>query len=378
MMRVCFVITDLAFGGAETQVVALAKELSRRKHEVFLISMLPPVAFVDELSAFGIKVFSLDMKRGFPNPLAILNLWRILSQLKPDIIHSHMIHANILSRVTGVFYKRPVLICTAHSLSEKGRHRSENFRVFLYRITDSFCDLTTQVSPQGVERYKALRAVNPNKILYVPNGVDTEKFKPDVCVRDNLRKEFGLSESFVWIAVGRFDPPKDYHNMLTAFSIVLKQESSANLVIVGDGPLRPLMESFAKEMGIKDKVLFLGIREDVGKLLNVADGFVLSSEWEGLPLVLLEAASTGLPIVATNVGGNAEVVIDGETGFLVPPKDPIRLSEAMLRLMKLPKSERLKMGFKGRDHVIQNFSLQHIVDIWEELYRLLLSKRHRT
>ncbi len=231
------------------------------------------------------------------------------------------------------------------------------------------------MSQAGLERYIRVGAVPREKIRYIPNGVDTERFRPDSAVRARLREELGLRDAFVWLAVGRFEKPKDYPTMLQAFAQVLEGQREAVLLVAGDGPLRPAMEELAHELGIAERVRFLGIRRDVPELMNTADAYLMSSSWEGMPMVLLEASATGLPIVATHVGGNPEIVLDGKTGFLVPSKNPKALAQAMLRLMSIPERERQKMGEAARRHIEANFSLDRVVEQWEILYRELLSKK---
>ncbi|WP_369018020.1 glycosyltransferase [Thermatribacter velox] len=367
-MKVLFLITGLSFGGAETQLVRLATRLKERGWEVKVVTLLSPKAYVEELEEAGISVFSLDIKSKMPNPRPLWHLVRLICKWRPRIVHSHMIHANIFARIAQIFAPVPVLISSARNIDERGRKGSGRLRTFLYRITDPLCDLTTQVSRVGLERYIQIGAVSRYKIRYIPNGVDTERFHPDLEIRARVRKVFGFDNDFVWIAVGRFDPQKNYASLFQAFTQVLKRRPDARLLIAGDGPLRPSMEVLAEELGIAERVSFLGIRRDVPELMNASDAYVMSSAWEGMPNVLLEAHATGLPIVATDVGGNGEIVLDGVTGFLVPPGEPDSLAQAMMRLMNLPPEEQSRMGELGRQHIVENFDMERVVDKWEELY----------
>jgi glycosyltransferase involved in cell wall biosynthesis len=371
MKRILFLVTGLAYGGAETQVVYLATRFKSRGWEVGVVSLIPPKAYIEDLEKADVLVFSLDIRRKLPDPRPILRLVQIIRKWQPDVVHSHMVHANLLARIVRPLAPFPVLVCTAHNIDEGGR-----LREVLYRLTDPFCDLTTQVSQAGLERYVHVGAVPRHKICYIPNGVDTERFKPNLEDRLKVRKELGV-EGFVWLAVGRFDPPKDYPNMLQAFARVVHKHLNTMLLIAGDGPLRKTMENMTRELGVEKHVKFLGIRRDIPQLMNAADAYVMSSEWEGMPMVLLEASACRLPIVATNVGGNAEIVLDGQTGFLVPPKSPEALSQAMLRMMDLPEEVREKMGEQARKHIESNFSLDRIVDCWEALYYELLNRSSR-
>jgi glycosyltransferase involved in cell wall biosynthesis len=368
-LRILFLLTSLAYGGAETQVVRLAIRLKLRGWEVAVASLMPPKAYVEDLEAAGIPVFSLGIRRKLPDPRPVLRLVQIIRKWRPDIVHSHMVHANLLARIVRFLAPIPVLICSARSIDEGSR-----FREILYRLTDSLCDLTTQVSHAGLERYVRVGAVPRHKIRYIPNGVDTERFKPNLEDRLKFRKELGV-DGFVWLAVGRFDPPKDYPSMLQAFARVVHKHSNTILLIAGDGPLRKTMENLARELGIEKRTKFLGIRRDIPQLMNAADAYVMSSSWEGMPNVLLEASATGLPIVATDVGGNREIVLDSVTGFLVPPRNPEALARAMLRIMDLSDEERKEMGKRARKHIEVKFNLDRVVDLWEILYYELLEKK---
>jgi glycosyltransferase involved in cell wall biosynthesis len=368
-LRILFVLTGLAYGGAETQLVRLATRLKSRGWEVSVVSLMPPKAYVEDLEAAGIPVFSLGIRRKLPDLGPVLRFARIIRKWRPDIVHSHMVHANLLARIVRFLAPIPVLICSARSIDEGSR-----FREILYRLTDSLCDLTTQVSHAGLERYVRVGAVPRHKIRYIPNGVDTERFKPNLEDRLKFRKELGV-DGFVWLAVGRFDPPKDYPSMLQAFARVVHKHSNTILLIAGDGPLRKTMENLARELGIEKRTKFLGIRRDIPQLMNAADAYVMSSSWEGMPNVLLEASATGLPIVATDVGGNREIVLDGVTGFLVPPRNPEALARAMLRIMDLSDEERKEMGKRARKHIEVKFNLDRVVDLWEILYYELLEKK---
>ncbi|MEM3658585.1 MAG: glycosyltransferase, partial [Candidatus Hadarchaeum sp.] len=221
MVRLLIVITGLAYGGAETQVVQLAKWFVTRGWEVQVITLLRPRAYVEELAQARIPVNWLGIRGKLLDPMPFIRLVRLIQSWRPHIVHSHMVHANILARLVRPLVRVPVLICTAHSIDERGRKGSGRFRVLLYRWTDPLCDLTTQVSQAGLERYVRIRAVPPHKIRYIPNGVDTERFCPNPELRKRLREEMGLGKAFVWLAVGRFGPQKDYPTMLRAFASVV-------------------------------------------------------------------------------------------------------------------------------------------------------------
>jgi glycosyltransferase involved in cell wall biosynthesis len=369
-MRILFVTTGLAYGGAETQLKELAIRLKRRGGEVQIASMLPPAAYGEELQEHGIPIYNLRMRRKIPDPRALFRLAAIVRQWRPDVVHAHMVHANLLARLTRLLAPVPVLICTAHSLDEGGWLRER-----AYQLTDWLCDLTTQVSRAGLERYIRVKAAPAHKIIYIPNGIDLSRFTPDPERRHQRRCEWGLQGAFIWLAVGRLESPKAYPLLLAAFQKVHRAFPRARLLIMGDGSLRPTVKCQIVERGLEGAVELLGIRRDVPDWMQVADAYVMSSLWEGMPMVLLEAAATALPIVATDVGGNAEIVVDRVNGYLVPPANPDALAEAMQQVMNLPEDARQAMGAAGRAHVVQNFDMERIVDQWEALYQEQLERK---
>lgn len=354
------VTTWLTRAGAETQVKDLACEHARRGSRVMVVSLREPEAFVPELTHAGVQVVSLGMHRGVADPRGIVRLARAVGRFRPDIVHSHMVHANLLSRVTRLFCHMPVLVCTAHNVDEGGR-----WREWMYRLTDRLADVTTSVSKAGVERYVHVGAVPAGRIRWVPNGVDVDRFERPGETRDSVRRALHVSDALVFLACGRLEFPKGFDLLVRAVPSVLPAHGDSVVLIVGDGSQRRALEEMARTCA---NVRFLGVRDDVPDLMAAADALVLPSRWEGLPLVLLEAASAGLCVIATDVGGNGEVVANGETGFLVPPDDEIALSEAMIHIADLTSEQRSDMGARGRRLVRDRYALGAVVDKWQELY----------
>ena len=361
---VVLLTTNLARGGAETQVALLALSLSRRGWPVSVVSLLDPSAFQAELTAAGVQLHSLGMQPGRPNPLALARLAVILRELRPRVLHSHMFHANMLARLMGLAFPAPLIVSTLHSMAESSRHSAgTRLRDWLYRTTDPLADATVAVCQAVAERHAASGAVRRGKLRVIPNGVDTERFRPDAARRGRLRGEFGAGDEFVWLAAGRLMWKKDYPTMLCAAARLRE----GILFIAGAGPLEPELKALARELGVRAH--FLGSREDVASLMNAADGLVLSSVVEGLPMVLLEAAASGLPCVTTDAGGAREAVVDGQTGFLVPRGDPEALASAMARMVELPGAARHGMGQAAREFALARFDMGSVTSQWEQLYR---------
>jgi glycosyltransferase involved in cell wall biosynthesis len=366
-LRIQFVSTSLARAGAETQVVHLARRLVARGHRVGVVSLLDPLAFHAELVADGIDVVSLGMRRGQADPRALFRLARVVRRERPHVVHAHMVHANLVARLARPLAWAPVLVSTAHNIDEGGR-ASE----LAYRFTDRLTSVTTNVARAAVDRYVHVGAVPAGRIRYVPNGLDVATCRVAPGERARLRTELSVGDRFLWLAAGRLDVQKDYGVLLAAFAN--PPVPGRMLVIAGEGPLQRDLEAAAARLGLgPDAVRFLGQRPDVPSLLAAADGFVMSSAWEGLPMVLLEAAAAARPAVVTAVGGDADVVLHERTGLVVPAHDPPALAAAMRRVETLPEATRAAWGAAAYEHVATNFQLDRVVDLWLALYRELLA-----
>ena len=359
-MKLLLVITGLGMGGAENVVATLADGMAAKGHEV-LIVYLTGEAIVIPKNPY-VKILGLDMKSGRELLKAYLKLRKIISEFKPDVVHSHMVHANLISRLVRLTIKMPRLVCTAHSTYEGGR-----LRMLAYRLTDSLADISTNVSKMAVTAFEKQGAVPPGRMVPVLNGVDHKKFSPNEITRKSSRQQYCTKNENVFIAVGRLFDAKDYPTLLQAFALLTKHNEDVKLWIVGDGPLRSDLESLANELGIYKDVLFLGMRHDIPELLNGADFFVLSSAWEGFGLVVAEAMAAEKIVVATDSGGVKEVV--GDCGFLVPVGNPIALAEAMQNALILPSEKRASLVKKGSARVVDNYSLDRTIDKWLEIYQ---------
>jgi glycosyltransferase involved in cell wall biosynthesis len=364
-MRVLFLSTSMGMGGADSQLLAAARELLARGHEVRIASLTPLGPMGLQAVELGIPTTSLEMRRGMPDPRGVARLVRLITTWRPDVVHSHMVHANIMARLVRLLSPIPVLISTIHNIDEGGR-----LRMMAYRLTNGLVDHVTIISDAAADRFIRDGIVPRELMTVVPNGVDPGLFRHvSTDVREKLRQSLGVADAFAWLAIGRFELAKDYPNMLRAFVSVNQRYPGATLLLVGRGSLQAETEQLVRDLGLGAGVRFLGVRNDVPDLVSAADGYVMSSAWEGMPMVLLEAAAGGLPIVATRVGGNQEVVLEGESGFLAPPRDPDALASAMVRLMGLPEAERRSMGERGQQHVQSHYGLRRLVDRWERLYR---------
>lgn len=374
--RIFILSTDLVGGGAEAQAVSLATGLKTRGWEVEIASMVEAAPCPPALRQAGIEMRCLHMRPGRPDPRAIPPLVAMLWRHRPDIVHSHMVHANLLARTIRRVLPIRALICTLHNVNMSGIHRDHG-RAFeiMHRWTDPLADITTAICQCAADECVRAKAVPARKMRVVRNGVDMAVFRPDREARERVRRELGVEEKFVWLAAGRIEFQKDYDNMLRAFATLSPDERARGILLIsGTGSLKEPMIRLAEELRIDGQVRFLGRRSDMPDLLNAADAFVMSSFFEGSPMALLEAAATAIAIVATEAGGIPEIVFEGRTGFLAEVRNPGALGRQMGRMMNLPGGQRRAMGTAGKAFVEANHRIETVIDRWEDLYREVLSR----
>ncbi len=370
-MRVLFLSTSMGMGGADQQLLSGARKLREWGHEVSIVSLTPLGPMGLEARTEGFPTESLEMPRGMPDPRGLVRLARIVRAWRPDVVHSHMVHANLMARALRIIAPVPALVSTIHNIYEGGPHL-----MTAYRLSNALVDRMTIISEAAADRF-IRDGIIPEKLLtVVPNGVDADEFqRVPAGTRTRQRVSLGVDDRFVWLAVGRFETAKDYPTMLRAFVRIRALEPRAILLLVGRGALQAETEAMVQSLDLTDAVRFLGVRRDVAEVMSAADGYVMSSAWEGMPMVLLEAAAAGLPIVTTAVGGNREVVEDEVSGYVVPPDQPDALGQAMLRVMGLSDGARRAMGSAGQARVQSRYGLARVAERWEALYVEALAGR---
>jgi glycosyltransferase involved in cell wall biosynthesis len=369
--HVALVIPGLdRIGGAERQVILLAKGLRRRGWRVSVVALSGAGGDAAvELIASGAAFLSLQMRKGLADPRGWIRFNRWLRRESPDVVHAHLPHAAWLARWSRLAAPVRVVVDTLHSSSTGTLGRRLG-----YRWSGWLADRVTAVSRAVAEAHRSAAMAGEDKLTVLPNGIDVEAWRPDAAVRAAVRRKIGLYEEFLWFAAGRLDPVKDYPTLLWA---MVEVPERARLVIAGGGPFESELRRLSREFGLERRVRFLGFEPDVRRWMQPADGFVLSSRWEGLPMGLLEAAACALPAVATDVPGTREVIVDGQTGWLTPPGNAAALGAAMTRMMQTPAEERKAMGERARARVIERFSLELVLDRWEALYAELLQQSPR-
>lgn len=353
-------------GGAEHVVTSLADELANKGNKIIIAYMTGHALVKPDNKT--IQVLNLGLSSKAKLPLAYLKLRKLIRTFQPDIVHSHMFHANILSRLVRLTVPIPKLINSAHNTNEGG-----NTRMLAYRLTDKLCEITTNVSEEAVEAFIQKGATKKGRIIPLHNSISTSKFKFSLEDRKRLRTELEIGDHVpLLLAVGRLHEQKDYPNLLVAFSELLKTKPYAQLIIVGDGHLKNKLVQLAKSLDLNKSIRFLGIRNDIPSLMSAADIFVLSSAWEGFGLVVAEAMSCNRIVVATDCGGVREVV--GNAGFLVQPKNSKELSKSLLKAIELTNTKKTELSNKARKRILNKFSSDSTIQKWLKIYDLPKSK----
>lgn len=340
VLKVLYTIGSLELGGAESQMVMLIRELKKRGWhcELFVLEAKGPLKSILEQDGItihdggyvsearkGVKIFLLLR--------AIVRFWRLTQQVRPDVLHAYLQMTNFIGALVGCVAGVKKIITSRRAL---GTHQDRHpYRKWLDKIANALSDRVT-VNSNAVGQDTIFRdRIAPEKLVLIRNGLDFDCFGGLGGVRGDVRENLGLGgDEFGIIKVANLIPYKGHADLIYALPKVLEKWSNARLFLVGeDRGIQADLERLAFSLGVSDRVHFLGQRNDVPLLLMAMDLYVMASHEEGSSNALLEAMAAGLPIVATDVGGNREALDDGLAGMLVPPHDPGALSCAIEKLL---------------------------------------------
>lgn len=376
---IAHVLYSLGTGGLEHFVVTLVNNTgSRYRHA--LICLAGFGALRDEIESSDVACISLEKRPG-NDWRCYWRFWKALRTLKPDLVHSYNIGTLDLAPIARLAGVRSVVHAERGRVAEDPNGKNRRYRS-LRRHMSPFIARYLPVSRDLESWLVNDVGIAARKIVCIPNGVDTAKFmvpsRP--VVARPITGEFAPRGTLLIMNVGRLDPVKDQAGLIEAFARLCNTSELAGqrvrLAIVGEGGERTNLAGRIARLGLSDRVRLFGNRTDVPALLGEADVFVLSSVAEGMPGVVLEAMASGLPVVATRVGGTGELVVDGETGTLAPASDGSALTEALDRYARNPEL-RLEHGRAGRRRVESHFSLAAMLSAYTRLYDQLLAPPKR-
>ena len=364
-MKIVHVVESLDVGGLEHTVLALARAQRRRGHGVALICLWHRGALAERAAAEGIDVQCCN-KRGGLDLLALRALRGMLARARADVVHSHNSMAHYYTAAAALGLGLPRLLSTRHGMGSADLNAR---RERLYRLAMRRTDAAVSVCAAARTRFVEQRIMPAHKAVVVPNGIELAHFM----VRDaehgqRLRQALGLpAQALLFGSIGRLHEAKRQRLLLRALRMLLDDGQAAALVLVGEGDQRASLEEDVDELGLNRHVRMLGARADVPELLAGMDVFVLPSRTEGYSLALVEASAAALAIIATRVGGNAEIVEDGVGGLLVPAEDVNALARAMAQMLAdAPLRQRL--GAAARAWALREGSLETMAERYLALY----------
>jgi glycosyltransferase involved in cell wall biosynthesis len=359
-------------GGAEEHVLTLLRGLDRRYFRLQLVCSPEVAKLMEHDIPHDVEVYPLM----FQNPWQVLGnfrLARFLRRQKTDVLHSHMFRSSFAASPVGKQCGVPLVVETPH-VREHWRRGLLKSHFFVDRATSHFVDYYIAVSEANARYLIESKGLPARKIRVIRNGCDLGTFAPPPGARREMRMKLGLAvEEPVLIMVGRLEPQKGHRVLLDAFVAVRRECPGAKLVCVGTGSLKQELSERIQALGLDASVQFVGYQSDVPNWFAMADASVLPSFYEGLPLVAIEASAAGCPMVATEVDGTAEVVINGKTGLTVPPGDSVRLAQAICQVLH-DKELRRNLAQNARAWVSEHFDkskqLQQTQDLYLQALRL--------
>lgn len=350
-IQIAHLTPQLDVGGLERLLVELAKRIDRSRFQLQFVSLGKRGALADEIEKEGWPVRALGMPPGL-RPRAVLRLARYLRSGRIDVLHTHndraLLYGAPAAKLAGV--RR--IIHTRHGQSYNRSVRQQ----LAFQSACRWVQFVVAVSAD-VSRISSREGIAADKNVTVANAIDTVKFR-----------YAGPRTDGPLMMVGRLSEEKNVGMLLHALRIAAAREPELRLKIVGDGPCRDSLQRTARQLGVDRRVSFLGESRSVENLLRESSLFVLPSLTEGTSLTLLEAMAVGLPIVATDVGGNSEVVLDGVTGLLAPSNDPDAMAQAIVQLWADP-ARRRQMGLAARRRVVEHYDLGSFVGSYQDLYQ---------
>lgn len=368
--KVMIVIDHLGEGGAQRQIIEYLKLANRNSFDITVVNLDAAYNTVGkEIEDLGYRVIAI--KHSGLLSLSTLNmLIRLFRKEKPDIVHTYLFTADCYGRLAARLARVKVTICAIRAVDKwkKWYHIAADWILTLF--TDKVTVNAEAIKPFLVKTEK----FPPEKIVTIYNGIDLDRFNK-FRASEEVKKELGIpQDAFVVAMVGRLDTQKDYPTYFAAAEKVLEKYNNVYFLAVGGGPLLQVFKSQVLSFKLKERIIFTGVRRDVLDLINALDIGILSSHYEGCPNVVMEYMACSKPVIATNVDGCSELIVDDLTGYLVPPKSPGILADKIIQLLDNP-DLRMKMGQEGRKRVETLFTSEIMVKNTENLYKELLQSK---
>lgn len=374
-IKVCYIITKLELGGAQKFTLHTAKYLNKKNFQTCLICGCG--AMLDEEASKNVKtIFVKSLVRQI-SPLndlsAVFDIYKILKKQKPDIVHTHSSKAGIVGRIAAKLAGIKYIVHTIHGYSFND---SQKFYIkYLYIFLERFCSLFSKKliveNERDLQKGIENKISQKNKFEIICSGIDTEKYK-NYNFNADFKKSLVADNSKIILTVGPFKPQKNLSDFIKAAAIVSKQYNDVSFFIIGDGALRKDLESLIKNLNLENTIKLLGWKTQIIDYLYACDIFVMTSLWEGLPRTILDVMCCAKPVVANNVGGIADVIKDGISGFLTNPKDYKSTANIVLKLLNNDALAH-RIGQNAKGEITRKYDINYNTMLHENLYSKLIS-----
>jgi L-malate glycosyltransferase len=372
-LRIFFLLDSLDIGGTETQAVELARRLDPRRYAVTLGCLRASGPLRQRLEPGAVRIAEFHPRGGIDSAGGIYQLLRLAAFLRRgrfDVVHTHDLWSNLMGIPAARLASVRVIISSCRDLSHTDWYTPRRRRI-LRRLQRSSSTVLANSSAIR-DDLLARDGFGAEQVRVIRNGVDVDRFTVGGD-RMRLFPEAGNRKLVALVGNMKSDV-KGHWLLIEAAPAVVARFPHTSFVLIGDGCLRPQFENRIRELGLSENFVFLGSRTDIPELLASCDLAILPSLAEGLPNAVLEYLAAGLPTIVTRVGGNGEILEDGRTGLLIPPRDPEALAKALLRLLENPRLAQA-LGRAGQDHVRANFSFARLTDETAKLYGELLAAK---
>jgi glycosyltransferase involved in cell wall biosynthesis len=371
----CLFIIDglLGFAGTEKHLYLVTSNLSRMNFLCQVIAFKASPSMIQEFARKNITVHSLDLERiyGYKAFIKFISLVFQIRRYRPDIVQT----LHFMSDTFGVWAARIGGASVVVSSRRDMGYLKDKHHIYLNKLTNPFINNFISVSDRVKRNLLSVEKIPDSKIITIYNGVDLKRYEVGEEAKVRARGKLGLKKNaFILGTTGILRPEKNMHHLLKATAELSSLIENLVLLIVGGGPLKNELLHYSKENGLSDITVFTGYVKDVRDYMGSMDVFCLTSSTEGFSNVNLEGMAMGKPIIATDVGGNVEQVVDGLTGFLVQPGDKDKLVQSIMTLYENP-ALRESMGIEGRKRAEKYFSIETMSQNMETFYRDLLHSR---
>jgi|GEM_PF-1246273 len=367
-IEACHIVQSFDMGGIEKLVFDLIEKSLHGKFHYTVICIDDKGRLASMLEEKGVEVVALNKTSGIDISL-IFRLARLFKERNIKVVHNHNLgpafYGGLAARIAGI----PAVIYSGHGIDPKMGIKRKILQRFSFMLQDRIVAVSEKALHFMIER----ESVPADKTIFIENGIDLNPFKLKVADRDAVLKKYKLphTENMIGI-IARLHKVKDIPTLIDAFRMIAQERDDTCLVIVGEGEERHPLEKKVGDAGLSDKVFFLGEQTQISELLAIFSVFVLSSVSESSPISIMEAMAAGLPVVATNVGGNAKLVTSGSGGFIVEPRDAASMKDAILKIIE-NKGLAVKMGECNKKIVFSKYNIENTLRKYEDLYTQTLA-----